>query len=313
MYRYIIKRVLLLVPIILGVSFIIFTILYFIPGDPGTNLLGQSATEEDIKKYNDEIGYNDPFFVRYFSYIGNVFLKFDFGNSYRNRMPVINELAKKVPVSVKLSFGSILVSLLIGIPIGILSAVKQYSLLDKIPTAIAMFFASIPAFIIGLVLMLIFGLRLGWLPVTGITSGAKSYVMPVACLGIVYGAQQMRFTRSSMLETIRQDYVRTAKAKGAPRQTVIWRHALKNALLPVITVAGSSFGGLIGGAIATETLFGLPGLGTYISESIKYKDVPAVMGGIIVFATLYAVIILLVDLSYAFVDPRIKAKYSGKR
>lgn len=313
MYRYFIKRLLLLIPIIVGVSLIIFTILFFIPGDPGTNILGQSATQEEIDRYNDSIGYNDPFFVRYFRYIGNVFTKFDFGTSYRNKMPIRDELAKKLPVSIKLSMGSIFVSLLIGIPIGVLSAVKQYSLLDKIPTAIAMFLASIPAFIIGLLLMLIFGQWLGWFPVTGITSGFKSYVMPVSCLGIVYGAQQMRFTRSSMLETIRQDYIRTAKAKGASQQRVIWRHAMKNALMPVITVAGSSFGTLIGGAIATETLFGLPGLGTYISESIKYKDVPAVMGGIIVFAALYAGIILLVDLSYALVDPRIKAKYSNRR
>ena len=301
-----------MIPIILGVSFIIFTILYFIPGDPGSMILGQSATEEDIKRYNDDIGYNDPFLVRYVNYIVNVFTKLDFGKSYRNGMPIRNQLEKKVPISIKLSFGSIFVSLLIGIPIGVISAVKQYSLVDKIPTAVAMLLSSIPAFIIGLLLMLIFGLRLGWFPITGITSGFKSFVLPVTCLGIVYGAQQMRFTRSSMLETIRQDYIRTAKAKGSSHESVIWNHALKNALIPVITVAGSNFGTLIGGAIATETLFGLPGLGSYISECIKYKDVPAVMGGLIVYAAIYALIILLMDISYAFVDPRIKSMYSGK-
>lgn len=312
MTRYIIKRLLLLIPILIGVSLIIFTILYFIPGDPGSMILGTSATEEDIFNYNEKIGYNDPFLIRYGRYIFNVVTKFDFGNSYRNGLSIRDQLSNKVPVSVKLSFGSIVFSLLVGIPIGVLSAVKQYSLWDKIPTAIAMFLGSISAFIIGLVLMLIFGLKLGWLPITGITKGFKSYIMPISCLGIVYGAQQMRYTRSSMLETIRQDYVRTAKAKGASRKTIIWKHCMKNALIPVITVAGGNFGTLIGGAIATETLFGLPGLGSYISESIKYKDVPAVMGGLIVFAMIYALIILLVDVSYAFVDPRVKAKFARK-
>jgi peptide/nickel transport system permease protein len=194
-----------------------------------------------------------------------------------------------------------------------LSAVKQYSLWDKIPTGTALLIAAMPAFIIGMLLMLIFSLRLGVLPVSGISYGWKSYVLPVISLGLPYGARQLRFTRSSMLETIRQDYVRTAKAKGASSRLVIWRHAMKNALMPVITVAGTSFGALLGGAIATESLFGLPGLGTYISDGIKLKDVPAVLGGIIVFALLFSIIILLVDLSYEFVDPRIKARYTGRR
>ena len=172
--------------------------------------------------------------------------------------------------------------------------------------------ASQPAFLIGLLLMLVFCLRLGWFPATGIGSW-KSYIMPMIALGLPYGGRQLRFTRSSMLETIRQDYVRTARAKGASESVVIWKHAMKNALLPVITLAGNSFGILIGGAIATETLFGLPGLGSFIVNGIKQKDVPVVMGGIIVFAILFALIILIIDLSYAFVDPRIRAKYARKR
>ncbi len=313
MYRYVIKRLLMMLPVILGVSFIIFTIMYFIPGDPASNILGVGASQEAIDQLNDQLGYNQPFLVRYVTYITDAAFKLDFGVSYQNKLPVTGEIAKRLPVSAKLAFGSILLSLLIGVPLGVLSAVRQYSLSDKIPTGVALFVAAVPAFIIGMILMLIFSLKLGWLPVSGVTQGWKSYVLPVISLGLPYGARQLRFTRSSMLETIRQDYVRTAKAKGASHKTVIWRHAMKNALMPVITVAGTSFGALLGGAIATESLFGLPGLGTYISDGIKLKDVPAVLGGIIVFALLFSLVMLAVDLSYAFVDPRIKARYTGRR
>jgi peptide/nickel transport system permease protein len=300
LYRYVIRRLLLMIPVVLGVSLIIFTIMYFIPGDPASNILGVGATPESVAQLNEQLGYNKPFAVRYVTYIANAVFKLDLGISYQNKLPVVGEIAKRLPVSTTLAFGSILVSLLIGVPLGVLSAVKQYSLWDKIPTGTALLIAAMPAFIIGMLLMLIFSLRLGVLPVSGISYGWKSYVLPVISLGLPYGARQLRFTRSSMLETIRQDYVRTAKAKGASSRLVIWRHAMKNALMPVITVAGTSFGALLGGAIATESLFGLPGLGTYISDGSKLKAVPAV-------------IILLGDLSYAFVDPRIKARYTGRR
>lgn len=312
MHKYVLKRLLLMIPVALGVSFIIFTIMYFIPGDPGTNILGASASPEAVQQLNEELGYYDPFLVRYFNYIADA-VTGDLGQSYQSKLPVAEEIAKKLPVSATLAFGSILLSLLIGVPLGVLSAVKQYSLWDKLPTGIALFVAAMPAFIIGLLLMLIFGLKLNILPVTGVTDGLKSYILPVISLGLPYGARQLRFTRSSMLETIRQDYVRTAKAKGASQSRVIWNHAMKNALMPVITVAGTNFATLLGGAIATESLFGLPGLGTYISDGIKFKNVPAVMGGIIVFALLFSFVVLAVDISYAYVDPRIKAKYTGRR
>lgn len=313
MYRYVIKRLLLMIPVVLGVSFIIFTIMYFIPGDPASNILGVGASPEAVEQLNEELGYNDPFIVRYVKYISDAVLRLDLGTSYQNKLPVTGEIAKRLPVSATLAFGSIMLSLLIGVPIGVLSAVKQYSLWDKIPTGLALLVAAMPAFIIGMLLMLVFSLELGILPVSGVTQGLKSYILPVISLGLPYGARQLRFTRSSMLETIRQDYVRTAKAKGASQKKTIWGHAMKNALMPVITVAGTSFGALLGGAIATESLFGLPGLGTYISDGIKLKDVPAVLGGIIVFALLFSLVMLAVDLSYAFVDPRIKARYAGRR
>jgi peptide/nickel transport system permease protein len=197
----------------------------------------------------------------------------------------------------------------IGIPIGVLSAVKQYSLLDTVPTVISLFMAALPGFWLGMMMMYFFSLKLGWLPSNGVGSW-QHFILPVVSLGLPYAAQELRFTRSSMLETIRQDYVRTARAKGANERLVIWKHALKNALLPVITVTGGNFGVLLGGAVVTESLFNIPGLGSLIITSIKIKDVPTVMGATLILAFIFSLILLGVDLLYAAVDPRIKAKYS---
>lgn len=312
LHRFIIKRLLMMIPIVIGVSFLIFVIIDMIPGDPGSSLLGAGARQEEINMMNEELGYNRPLLHRYGKYMYDAVFRLDLGKSYATKKPVITEIANRLPISLTVAFNAIFFSLVFGVPLGVLSAVKQNTLFDRIPTGIALLMASQPAFLIGLVLMLIFSLRLGWFPATGVASW-KSYIMPMIALGLPYGGRQLRFTRSSMLETIRQDYVRTARAKGASERIVIWKHAMKNALLPVITVAGNSFGILIGGAIATETLFGLPGLGSFIVAGIRQKDVPVVTGGIIVFAVVFSFVILAVDLSYAFVDPRIKAKYSGRR
>ncbi|MDR1378739.1 MAG: ABC transporter permease [Synergistaceae bacterium] len=312
MYRFILKRLLMMIPIIIGVSLLIFIIIDLVPGDPGSNLLGPGARQEDIDLMNAQLGYNRPLLQRYGIYMYNAIFKLDLGKSYSTKKTVFTEVTDRLPVSLTVAFNAIMFSLVFGVPLGVLSAVKQNTLFDRVPTGLALLLASQPAFLIGLVLMLIFSLRLGWFPVTGVASW-KSYIMPMIALGLPYGGRQLRFTRSSMLETIRQDYVRTAKAKGAPSRVVIWKHAMKNALLPVITVAGNSFGILIGSAIATETLFGLPGLGTFVVMGIKQKDVPVVTGGIIILAVIFSFVILAVDISYAFVDPRIRAKYSGRR
>ena len=312
MHRFIFKRLLMMIPIVIGVSFLIFVILDLVPGDPGSNLLGAGARQEDIDLMNEQLGYNRPLLQRYGLYMYNAVVKLDLGKSYSTKKPVFTEVANRLPVSLKVAFNAIIFSLLFGVPLGVLSAVKQNTLFDRVPTGLALLLASQPAFLIGIVLMLVFSLRLGWFPVTGITSW-KSYVMPMIALGLPNGGRQLRFTRSSMLETIRQDYVRTAKAKGAPSRVVIWRHAMKNALLPVITLAGTSFGILIGSAVATETLFGLPGLGTFVVMGIRQKDIPVVTGGIMILAVIFSFVILAVDVSYAFVDPRIRAKYSGRR
>lgn len=312
MYRYILKRILLMIPIILGVTFVIFAILAITPSDPASIILGSGALQTDIDALNHELGYDQPFFVRFVNYLYNAFIRLDFGSSYMTKQPVMSIVLNKVPISLTVAFNAIVCAAIIGIPIGVLSAVKQHSIQDTLLTSISIFLASVPPFWLGLMLMMLFSLKLGWLPTSGIESW-KGYVLPMLTLGLPYAAQQMRFTRSSMLETIRQDYIRTARAKGAKERTVIWRHAMKNALMPVITIIGVNFGALLGGAVVTETLFGIPGLGSYIVTGIKQKDMPVVLGGTIALAILFSFIMLAVDLLYAYVDPRIKSKYAKGR
>jgi len=299
----------MIIPILLGVALVIFFILQLTPGDPGTMILGAGGDQTAIDRLNEELGYNRPVLERFFSYLYNVVFKLDFGSSYRTRLPVIDNIRGRIPVSITLAFSTILFASVIGIPIGVLSAVKQYSLLDTEPTVISLFMAALPGFWLGMMMMYFFSLKLGWLPSNGVGSW-QHFILPVVSLGLPYAAQELRFTRSSMLETIRQDYVRTARAKGANERLVIWKHALKNALLPVITVTGGNFGVLLGGAVVTESLFNIPGLGSLIITSIKIKDVPTVMGATLILAFIFSLILLGVDLLYAAVDPRIKAKYS---
>lgn len=311
MLRYTIRRILWLIPITLGVSLLVFSMVNLVPGDPGTTILGASGRPEDIEALNEELGYNLPFWTKYSNYIKGL-VKLDFGRSYITRELVATELKARTKISVTLAVYGILSSLMVGIPLGILSAVKQYSLLDTIPTSMAMMLSATPSFWVGLMLMYQFALKLGWFPSFGLRQW-NWFFLPVMALTTVHGANMLRFTRSSMLETIRQDYIRTVRSKGATERVVIWKHALKNALIPVVTIAGTTFGGLIGGSIVVETLFSLPGLGTLVVTGIKQKDVPVVMGGVIIMGFLFSIVIILVDLIYALIDPNIKAKYSRKR
>lgn len=308
MSRYILKRLVVLIPVILGVTFIIFSIMALTPSSPGRLILGIQASEADVAKMNHELGYDRPFFVRFVSYVVDA-LKGDFGKSYLTKRPVVEEIANRFPTTFRLAVWSVLTSILIGVPLGILSAVKQYSALDLISTVTAMFLASVPGFWLGLMLMLLFGLRLGWLPISG-ASTAAHYVLPTLTLAIPSSASLLRLTRSTMLETIRQDYIRTARAKGVKEGRVIFRHALKNALLPLITSVGMHFGGLLGGTVLIESVFSFPGLGSRMLEAIRDKDVPMVTGCTVFLAILFCLIMLLVDLLYAYVDPRVKANYS---
>ena len=309
MGRYILKRLLTLIPLIMGITFIVYGLMSLAPGDPGTAMLGSTATDAQIAAYNHAVGFDRPFLVKYFDFLYNMIFKLDFGVSYRTRQPIIDEIILRLPVSFKLAFLGLSFSAVVGIPLGVLSAVKQYSLLDTMPTFLALFLQAMPAFWLGMMMIYVFSYKLGWLPAYGMES-AKSFIMPTIAIGAVYAARMLRFTRSSMLETIRADYVRTARAKGAAERTVIWKHALKNGLLPVVTLLGSSFGAQIGGAIVTENLFSLPGLGTLTLNSINLRDTPTVVATAVVFAIIYNVILLMVDILYAFIDPKIKAKYT---
>ncbi len=308
MYKYILKRLAYMVPVILGVTFIIFLIMALSPGDPARLVLGDMAPQESIDAWRAERGLDDPLLVRYFKYMGNM-LKGDLGTSYMNGRSVSTEIVSRFPITIKIAISAMMVALLVGIPLGIISAVKQYSLIDGITTVFGMLGIAMPSFWVALMMILVFSLKLGWLPSGGIV-GWKSMVMPSLSIGLASAANIMRTTRSSMLEVVRTDYIRTAKAKGAKKRDIIGVHALKNVLIPVITVAGLQFGSMMGGAVIAETVFAMPGVGTYMITSIKALDTPAVMGSIIVFCIAFSFVNLLVDLIYGFIDPRIKAEYN---
>lgn len=308
MGKFILKRLLYMIPVLLGVAFLVFAILSLTPGDPGTIILGITAKPEDIASLNEQFGYNKPFLIRFFSYIKDIVLHFNLGVSYQTREPVINDIMAKFPNTLKLTIFSMSLSAIIGISFGIISAVKQYSALDHICVVTALVFACIPGFWLGLMLMMLFSLKLGWLPSYGAES-LKNFILPTLTVSMTSAAGLLRLTRSAMLETIRQEYIRTAKAKGASKKRVIIKHALRNALMPVVTTLGTSFGASLGGAIIAETVFAMPGMGTLITTAIRQKDIPMVMGSTLFLAVLFSLIILLVDILYAVIDPRIMDKY----
>ena len=309
MHRYIIKRLLFLIPTVLGVTLIIFIVMSITPGNPGRMILGPNANAAEVEAMNEELGYNDPLLVKYARYVKNLVVDQSFGTSYFTGQDVADEVLPRFGVTLKLSVIGIIISTLVGVPLGILTAVKQYSVWDYVPSVLAFLLAAIPSFVLGMSLLLIFSLKLNWLPSYGLATW-KSYIMPALCMAIPVTAFNVRFTKSSMLESIRADYIDTARAKGAKERTVIWKHALKNALLPVITNIGLNMGGLIMGAVVAERLFSVPGIGALIVDRIAYKDEPVIIAGTIVISITFTVIMLLVDIIYAFVDPRIKAKYT---
>ena len=310
MTKYIIKRLLYMIPVLFGVAFLVFTILSLTPGDPGTIILGITAEPEAIAALNAEFGYDQPFLVRFFDYIGGIIFHMDLGTSYATRQPVIDSILARFPNTLILAVLSMCVSSVIGISLGILSAVRQYSVMDSVCVVVALVFASMPGFWLGLMLLILFSLRLGWLPSFGAASFLH-FVLPTITVAMSSAAGLLRMTRASMLETVRQEYIRTAKAKGASNKRVIWKHALKNALIPVVTSLGGGFGASLGGAIIAETVFAMPGMGTLMTTAIRQKDIPMVMGATLFLAVLFSLVILIVDILYAFIDPRIKAKYQN--
>lgn len=308
MIKYILRRILFLIPVLLGVAFCVFTLLYLTPGDPAKMILGDMATEESIARFREEQGLNDPFLVQFGNYIYKAVFKGDIGRSYVTKRPVLNEIMQAFPSTLKLAAFAMTVAVLIGIPCGILSAIKQYSIFDTITMIFAMAGLSMPVFWFGLLLILYFSVYLQLLPSSGFDT-FSAMILPSVALAAQSISMVTRMTRSSMLEVIRADYIRTARSKGQKESVVIWVHALHNALIPVVTLCGLQFGELLAGAILTESIFAIPGVGRLMVESIKTRDFPVVQGAVLFVAVAFSVVNLIVDLVYAYIDPRIKAQY----
>ena len=306
MLRYILSRVLLIIPTLVVVILLIFFILNIVPGDPGRIILGQDADQAAVDALNHQLGLDRPLMARFGTYLLGV-ARLDFGESYRSGRPVFEEILAKFPTTLALALLAIVTMSILGLPLGILSAVRQYSILDYSLTVGSLLLASMPGFFLALMLILVFSLKLGLLPSMG-SGSLLHYVLPVFTLALPNAAYLARIMRTSMLETLRQDYIRTAKAKGADQGRVITRHALKPALMPLITVLGMNFAWLLGGALITEMIYGLPGIGSIIVKAVRMQDVPVIMAVAVFLAVLYKLIMLAVDIIQAVVDPRLKAR-----
>ena len=312
MLKYIIKRILWIIPILIGVTIVVFTILYFSPGDPAYLALGDNATPEAVEAYRIEMGINETYWER----LGRTLLGLfqgDLGISYRSRTPVLNELLVRFSVKFNISAWSIVLGIILGIFFGIVAALKQNTILDSLCTGCALFGISMPMFWQGLMLILIFSVGLGWLPASGYGNSWTQMIMPVVALGVNSSATIMRTTRSSMLEVMRQDYIRTAKAKGQTYWMVILSHALKNAMIPIVTVIGLQLGVLLAGSIVTEVIFSINGVGKYLVDSMNARDYAAVQGCVLLIAFVSAILNLIVDIIYTFIDPRMKTMYESSK
>ena len=308
MLRYIFRRLLMLIPVVLGVALFIFAVMDFTPGDPAVMILGEGATEAEYAALRASLGLNDPLLVRYARYIVNA-LKGDFGVSYRTQIPVFQEIAARLPYTAILAVVSTLLAVTIGLPVGVFSAVKQYSLSDNMALGCALLMTSMPTFWLAMMLVLYFSLKLKWLPAMGVQSW-RHFILPAIANASATTASLTRMTRSTMLEVIRQDYIRTARAKGAKENTVIFGHALRNALLPVVTLIGVNFGAALSGTIVIEQVFAIPGLGQLMVNAIRTKDTPMIIASLLFTAIIASLVNLLVDILYAYIDPRLKAKFS---
>lgn len=307
MAKYIRRRLLMMIPVLLGISFIVFALLALSPGDPAQVILGQRATDESLAQLREEMGLNEPFLTRYFSYVCDI-LTGNFGNSYRTKLPVIQEIMNRMPTTLILAVGSMVMMVILAIPIGILSAIKQYSIMDNATLAGALLLSSMPGFWLGTIMILLFALKLRWLPAIG-GGSFGGYLMPWFALAASMMATLVRLTRSNMLEVIRADYIKMARAKGASEKQVIIRHALRNACLPIVTIIGMNFAKLLGGTMIIESVFGLPGLGTLVVTAVTQLDIPMVMGEVLFISFIIGMMNLIVDIMYVFIDPRLKSQY----
>lgn len=311
MAKYFFQRLISMLFVLLAAIVLVFTLMEFASGDPVRSMLGENATEEQQIALRENLGLDRPYLERLGSFIWDL-LHGDLGESYRSRIPVFKEIMSRYPITLKLTFGSVALGILIGIPIGIISSVKQYSIFDRVFTGISLFGVSAPSFWIAMLLVLIFSVKLGWLPPTG-TYSLKYWILPVATMGLQTSASIMRMTRSSILEIVRQDYVRTARAKGQSEYKIILKHVLPNALIPILTTVGISICSFLGGSVLVETVFAMPGLGKFILDSVNFKDYPCVLGGILWISLNCVVVTFIIDMLYAIVDPRIKSAYGSKK
>lgn len=307
MAKQIFKNVLMVIPTMLAVIFIIFTINYFTPGDPVAIFYDFDYTEEQYAEKAAEWGLDQPFVLQFVNYIKNIVTKFDFGYSYFSGNSVMSELSTRFPVSLKLGLISVLLTVVIGVPFGIISATRQYSVLDYGVTFVSLFFAAVPGFWLSMIMILIFSSRLGWLPSSGLTSWT-CYIMPVIASSAQYIASVVRQTRSSMLEVVRQDYIRTARAKGVDERTVIWKHALRNALIPVVTLIGMQAGAVIAGSAIIEAVHSFPGMGSLMMTAINNKDYNTIQAVVLLLSGVVCLLNLLIDTVYVLIDPRVKTR-----
>ena len=310
MVKYTLRRLLLLIPVVLGVALLIFIIMSFTPGDPAVIILGENATVEQVAALHVKLGLDQPLLIRFFNYIKGIVLRFDFGTSYINGRPVREEILQRFGYTFKIAAFSMVFSLGFGVPLGIVAALNRNTWKDNLSMSVALIGISMPTFWFGLVLSIVFALKLRWLPPSGVGS-IKNYIMPCLAVSMPGIAGLARQTRSSLLEVIRADYITTARAKGQTEGVITFRHALRNALIPVITQAGAVFGLLMCGTLVAETVFTIPGLGTYMITAIKSRDYPAIQGAVILVSIAFSVVMLLVDLLYAAVDPRIRAQFKN--
>ncbi|MDR3148635.1 MAG: ABC transporter permease [Oscillospiraceae bacterium] len=307
MAKYIIKRLLMMIPILLGISFLVILLIDITPGDPARLILGTQATPQQVAELRDKMGLNDPMMVRYFRFIGGV-LKGDFGNSFSNSRSVWTEMMQRFPYTLLISGLSLILSVLIGVPLGVYAATHQYTWKDNAAIVASLFCVSMPSFWFALILVQVFCVKLGWLPPSGIEKW-QGWILPTISLALGYAAGISRQMRSSMLEVIRQDYITTARAKGQTENKVLYRHALKNALIPIIMTVGSIFGMSLGGALIAEVIFSVPGLGSYTLSGLTQRDYPVIQGSVLFLSALFSVVILLIDIMFAFIDPRIRSQY----
>ncbi|MBQ1331411.1 MAG: ABC transporter permease [Lachnospiraceae bacterium] len=311
MVRFILKRILWLIPTLLGIILVVQILITLTPGDPARMMLGTQATEEQVEELRNEMGLNDPFPVRYVCYVNQV-LHGDFGTSYMTKRPVFQEMMERFKYTLMLVMFSTFFSVLVGIPVGIYAARHEHTWKDNLSIFLCLFFVSMPNFWFALLLIRFFGVFLGILPIAGVEC-IKGWILPCMSQSLGLLALMARQMRGDMLEVQRQDFITTARAKGLPERSVIFRHALKNASIPSIMVIGGVIGILLGGSLIIEMIYSIPGLGQYVMTGLNNRDYPVIQSGILIISTLFAIVILIVDVIFALVDPRIRLQYTRKK